>query len=112
MYKKLILYRNELKNKSVPKYKIIGIVSELLLSKQIFALNHDIVEFLKDVFSLEFKEYVFHSRTLVVARVTREILSIENDSIYKNKLYKFIQEKIECLSAENKEERNQFDGWL
>ena len=47
MYKELILFRNELKNKSIPKYKIIGIVSELLLSKQIFAKNADIEEFKK-----------------------------------------------------------------
>ena len=33
MYKELILFRNELKNKFIPKYKLIGIVSELLFIK-------------------------------------------------------------------------------
>ena len=62
MYKELILFRNELKNKSIPKYKIIGIVSELLLSRQIFLKNADIEEFLSEVFGLKFKTYLFKSR--------------------------------------------------
>ena len=112
MYKDLILFRNELKNKTVPKYKIIGIVSQLLLSRKIFPANIDIEKFLKDIFVLEFKTYLFRSRTLIVARVTREILSSEHDHVYKNKLYNFIQEKIENLKEETKNEKNEFDGWI
>ena len=92
MYKELILFRNELKNKSIPKYKIIGIVSVLLLSKQIFLKNADIEEFLREVFGLKFKTYLFKSRTMVVARVTREIIAMEKD--------------------DEKKEKNQFDGWI
>ena len=69
-------------------------------------------KFLKDIFELEFKTYLFRSRTLIVARVTREILSSENDHVYKNKLYNFIQEKIENLKEETKNEKNEFDGWI
>lgn len=112
MYKDLILFRNELKNKTVPKYKLIGIVSQLLLSRKIFPANIDIEKFLEDIFQLEFKTYLFRSRTLIVARVTREILSSENDSVYKNKLYNFVQEKIENLKEETKNEKNEFDGWI
>ena len=46
MYTNLILYRNELKNKNIAKYKVIGIVAELLLSKKIFNKNVDIEKFL------------------------------------------------------------------
>lgn len=112
MYKNLILYRNELKNKNVPKYKVIGIVSELLLSKQVFPRNIDIKVFLKDIFELELKEYLFRSRTLLIARVTREIIVIEKENLYKNMLYKFIEQKIEDLKDDNKKEKNEFDGWL
>lgn len=108
----MILFRNELKNKTVPKYKLIGIVSQLLLSRKIFPANIDIEKFLEDIFQLEFKTYLFRSRTLIVARVTREILSSENDSVYKNKLYNFVQEKIENLKEETKNEKNEFDGWI
>ena len=43
---------------------------------------------------------------------TREILSSENDNVYKNKLYNFVQEKIENLKEETKNEKNEFDGWI
>ena len=112
MYKELILFRNELKNKSIPKYKIIGIVSELLLSKQIFAKNADIEEFLSDVFGMKFKAYLYKSRTIVVARVTKEIVALERDNDYKNKLYKFVQKKIDELKDNEKKEKNQLAGWI
>ena len=41
MYNNLLLYRNELKIKSIPKYKIVGIVTELLYSKKIFSRNSE-----------------------------------------------------------------------
>lgn len=50
MYNNLILYRNELKNKNIPKYKIVGIVVELIFSKEIFKSNKEVGIFLKDVF--------------------------------------------------------------
>ena len=111
MYKELILFRNELKNKFIPKYKLIGIVSELLLSKQIFLKNMDIEDFLMEVFVLKFKAYLYRSRTMIVARVTKEIIAMEKDNEYKNKLYKFIQKKIDEIGDEKKE-KNQLDGWI
>lgn len=112
MYKELILFRNELKNKSIPKYKVIGIVSELLLSKQIFLKNADIEEFLNNVFGLKFKAYLYKSRTMVVARVTKEIIALEKDNEYKNNLYKFVQKKIDESKGNEKKEKNQLDGWI
>lgn len=112
MYTELILFRNELKNRSVPKYKIIGMVSELLLSRELFPKNVDIENFLREVFALEFKSYLFKSRTLVVARVTKEILVMEKENTYKNKLYKYIQMEIDNLKDSDKKEKNQFDGWI
>lgn len=111
MYKELILFRNELKNKFIPKYKLIGIVSELLLSKQIFLKIMDIEDFLMEVFGLKFKAYLYRSRTMIVARVTKEIIAMEKDNEYKNKLYKFIQKKIDEIGDEKKE-KNQLDGWI
>ena len=113
MYTDLILFKKKKKNKTIPKYKIIGIVSQLLLSRKIFPANIDIEKFLKDIFELEFKTYLFRSRTLIVARVTREILASENEKEYKNKLYNFVQEKIEILKEEEaRNEKNEFDGWI
>ncbi|HII4232099.1 TPA: hypothetical protein ACY4LH_002878, partial [Enterococcus faecium 1,230,933] len=68
MYKNLILYRNELKNKVLPKYKILGIVTEIILSKELFQKNVDLKPFLENVFGVSYKDYVMRSRTMILAR--------------------------------------------
>lgn len=108
----LVLFRNELKNKIVPKYKMIGIVSSLLMSKEIFSNNTKLAQFLKEVFQLECKSYIFRSRSLLAARVTRELLSLDDDQGYKRKLYDFIQTQIELSDPKKTTKRNIFDGWL
>lgn len=112
MYNNLILYRNELKNKLIPKYKLIGIVSSLLLSKEIFKKNTEIYDFVKEVFSIELKPYLLKSRTLTVAKISKLIFSIEDDKSYKNKLYQFIQQCIDTMPDPDKTKKNQFDGWF
>ena len=77
MYKDLILFRNELKNSKVPRYKMIGIVSEILLNKVIFPKNADIVIFLKEVLGLKYKNYVIKSRTTIIAKTVRIIHNSE-----------------------------------
>ena len=113
MYENLILYRNELKNKNIPKYKIIGIIVELIFSKEIFKSNKEIGIFLKEVFNIEFKNYVMKSRTMIVSRVCKKILDDANIN-YKNRLIEFINKQIDVLKNSNdiKEKRNEFDGWI
>lgn len=116
MYKNLVLYRNELKNNIVPKYKTIGIVAELLLSKEIFTKNSEIEAFLANIFMVRYKGYVMKSRTLMVARCCKIISRSEDKeyNIYKKKLFIFINEEIERAKEEQniKTEKNQFDGWV
>lgn len=112
MYKELILFRNELKNKSVPKYKIVGIVSELVLSRLIFKKNIDIEVFLNEVFKWKFRAYLYKSRTMLMARLTKGIIELEKDNEYKNRLYKFVQKKIDEFKDNEKNERNQLNGWI
>lgn len=90
---------------------MIGIVSELLLSREIFQTNAELEGFLADVCSLYFKSYVFRSRTLLVARTIREILNIKEDMDLKVQLYYFIQQLIEKYNEEDKS-KNQFNGWI
>ncbi|WP_462425656.1 hypothetical protein [Fusobacterium varium] len=114
MYKNLILFRNELKNKSIYKYKVIGIVSEILLSKKIFPKNLDIKPFLIQTLNLELKDYIMKSRTLIVAHLIRRLEVLENEEIYRKELLSFINEKIDQIKEiENiKDEKNDFNGWL
>lgn len=113
MYNNLILYRNELKNKNIPKYKIVGIVVELIFSKEIFKNNKEVGAFLHSVFNIKFKNYIMKSRTLIVSKVCKVILQEENAN-YKNKLIDFINKQIEILKNSNniREKKNEFDGWI
>lgn len=105
----LIIYKNELKNSNPARYKVIGIISRLILSTELFRKNEDIIDFLKYIIETEFKEYVIASRTLIVARTVRVIEEFsENEYLNcKRKLYKYIDSRI---TQPNK--KNTFDGWL
>lgn len=88
------LYKNELKNKKVLPYKLIGITSELILSKEMFKSNKDIIPFLDEVYSVKFLPYVIKSRTSIVARITRIIAKCDEKDIFKikNKLYNYLNQ--------------------
>ncbi len=113
MYTNLVLYRNELKNKTIPKYKIIGIVAELLYSKLLFPKNSDIAIFLKDVFNVEFKNYIMKSRTTIVSKIIKIIVDSDNVD-YKKTLLEKINIYIENVknSQDVKDKKNDFDGWI
>ena len=113
MYNNLLLYRNELKIKSIPKYKFVGIVAELLYSRKIFSHNPDIISFLKEVFAIEYRDYVFKSRTLIVAKTCRYIEETDNISTFQKSLYKFVcNELLKFQDDDNTKRNNTFDGWL
>ena len=113
---KLILFRNELKNKTIYNYKLSGIVLELLFSKKVSPKNIEIKKFVEEIFNLKLKDYIFKSRNSVGIKISK--LIIQNDekknSVYKKNLSVFINEKIEKLkkSKKIKEEKNNFDGWI
>ncbi|MDW0114362.1 hypothetical protein QT711_14285 [Sporosarcina saromensis] len=108
--KELVLFKNELKSTRPSRYKLLGIVSQIILSNELYKKNNDMKDFLKYVFNLEFKDYVMASRTLILARTVRYIekCSEENYLIYKKRLYKYVDQKIEFKDNE----KNIFDGWL
>lgn len=92
---------------------MVGILSVLLLSKDIFPHNETIKGFLMEVLELSYKDYVFRSRTLLCARVTRDIINERAGNNYKVKLYKFLEKQIEILrKRENIKENNKLDGWM
>lgn len=105
----LIIYKNELKNSNPARYKVIGIVSKMILSRELFNKNEEIIDFLKYVIEIEFKEYVIASRTLIVARTVRVIEELADGDYLecKKRLYKYIDSRITNLNK-----KNIFDGWL
>ncbi len=114
MYNNLVLYRNELKNKSIKKYKVIGITAELILSKKTFRKNADIEKFIWDIFNEKLKQYVLRSRTMIVAKTSRLVEDIDNINDVRKKLYIFVCNEIEKTKKldENINGRNEFDGWI
>ena len=114
MYNTLILYRNELKNKNIPKYKLVGIVVELIYSRLIFKKNDDIKLFVMDVFGIEFKEYIMKSRPIVASKIAKVIITSQTTTEYKNKLLKFINTQIDLIKIDSgiKDKKNEFDGWI
>lgn len=114
MYKELILFRNELKNKNVSRYKLIGIIAEVLFSKEIFPKNKDIIIFMKQVFGLELKGYILKSRTMVVSKVIKYMTNSPDANIDKKELLNFINMKIEYFKEKENihVKKNDFDGWL
>lgn len=112
MYTKLILFRNELKNKQVHTYKLIGIVSELIFSKEVFQKNKDISTFTQDVFNITYKDYVVKSRTMVVAKISRLLHLCDNETMYNEKLLIFINETIEKFKTNEKEQKSSLSGWI
>lgn len=102
MYTNLVLFRNELKNKNVSKYKLIGITTELILSRVIFKKNSDISEFVQEIFSVSYKDYILKSRTTIVAHTCRLIVNQE-DFKNKDKLLHFVNKKIEEIKSQELE---------
>lgn len=111
LYSNLVLYRNELKNRNIPKYKIIGIVSEMILSKEIFKRNTDVKQFILRVFEIEYKDYIVRSRTMILAKTVRFLSVTENYSNYCKKLAEVINEVIKN-SDKDLYKGNNFNGWI
>ena len=52
MITNLVLYRNELKNKTIHIYKLLGILNELILSKEIFESLDEIKKYEEKLYKL------------------------------------------------------------
>lgn len=111
MLERLILYRNELKNKSIYSYKLIGILIELIYSREIFPQNSNIGDFLLDVFNIQYKKYVMRSRTIIVSRICRFIMTRNEDRSYNRKILDFINARIAELSLRRRS-KDVLRGWV
>lgn len=72
-----------------------GIIAEIIFNKQLYKNNIDLKEF-TDIFDNDYAEYLFKARPLLFARLTKELLEIENERellIHKKKIEKFLLNK-------------------
>ncbi|WP_422118056.1 hypothetical protein ACORE2_12970 [Bacillus thuringiensis] len=100
--KKLLNYLTEIKfsdskgltpNDFEHRAIFIGIIAEMLLSKRLFPRNEDLKNFIKSAFNLEILDYVYRSRTLLLARIIRRIEKAEKETLteYVEQTYSYIK---------------------
>lgn len=91
-------FLKKISEKNIDYIDIMGINVALLYSKEYFKKNEDISAFLKTVYNIDFLPYVMKSRTLIVARITKELNNKEEPEL------KLIRKKI--IDFLNLEQRN------
>lgn len=108
----LLLYRNELKKRTVYNYIFYGIIVGLMEDKTI---NRD--ELLKlyiDTFGVpkNFENVVDIARENEIKNLIFYGIKNKGTSILKKNLKKMIDEKIKEMKLDEKNVKNTFDGWL
>lgn len=72
------------KNRNVDLKTFIGLNTLLIFSKELFRKNSEIEDFLQSVYGIKFLPYVFRSRTIVVAKLSRLIKDFDEKQIVKH----------------------------
>lgn len=67
-------------NSAILRYNLYSLYTTLLLNKSLFKHNDDIHPFLERL-NLNFKDYVYRSRTLLLSRVLRKIETATNEQL-------------------------------
>lgn len=107
---------SKLNNSQLEHSEFIGIISCMIYSKDIFPINKDIAPFLKQVFNVEYLQYVLNSRTLISARITKNLLNL-SESELDNKRIETIRyfkkfEKQKKNSNKKKNANDKLSTWL
>jgi hypothetical protein len=113
MEDKFHLYQSELRSKNIQRYKVIGMVTDILLSKDIFPRNEDIPTFLNNVFGIAYKDYVLKSRTTILARCVRDLYAVEDKEFeqYRKQLFEYVKSDIE-VKPNSQRNKDSFHKWM
>ena len=86
----IAIIRNYLKKTNLDIIDLIGIITVLIIKKDVIKKNSDVGEFVNNILKVKFPEYVIRSRTLIAARVSRILLELDDDKIenIKEKIFK------------------------
>ena len=91
----LLIYRNELSNKQVYGYKLMGILTDMALSNEIFPTNDDLRQFLgglsEETAGLFAKT---KTRPQMVGQACSLLVKAADTRPYSKKLLSFVREKI------------------
>ncbi len=95
LFNKIVSLKN-IKNEGTLRIYLYGYSSEIILSKDIFPSNKELIDFITAM-GLEFRDYVYASRTVVVSRIIREIEKREMQDLeaFRDNLIEYIANKFE-----------------
>ena len=108
----LLLYRNELKKRTVYNYIFYGIIVGLVEDKTI---NRDeLLKLYVDTFGVpkNFKNIIVIARENEIKILIFYEIKNKGTSILKKNLKILIDEKIKEMKLDEKNSKNTFDGWL
>ncbi|KAA6482207.1 hypothetical protein [Bacillus swezeyi] len=110
----LISQAKKAKNTENKRILIFGSLTHILLSKSIINRNDEIPNFIKKIFRTDFKDYVYKSRTLVVARVARivEKMSLKDLDNVINQLIKLFESENNSINNVNNSVIKTIDNWV
>ncbi len=119
MRSQLLFYQNELKNREVQSYKLIGIVAEMIYSKKLFPTNKELFPFVNALFALETPIKSCKDRPTLVAKVTKGMVS-QTYHLDKKVLQDMVSEKLADSASDmqipkakkSRKKRDALDGWL
>lgn len=63
------------------KADVIAIMATLIFGKYLFKRNKELAEFIKEIFDIEYLDYVVASRTMLFARVSKDIYDMDEDEL-------------------------------
>lgn len=93
----------KLLNRNLDKAELIGLVSLLIYSKDIFKSNKDIKPFIELLFEYNYPDYIMKSRTLIVAKSSRYMNDMDNETL--NNIHKKISIYLNIKSTTNQQSR-------
>jgi hypothetical protein len=107
IYLEKIKKLESIKQVDLLRMELYAIFTEIILSKDIFRHNIELTGFLNKL-GIEFKDYVFRSRTLIIARTLRIVETSEKEKLdhYSNVLKLMFVEKENSTNKTSKEKSN------
>lgn len=120
-----LLIKNYVLKENIDKIQLIGLVSTLIISKEVMKKNSEAGKFVEYVIGEEFPSYVIKSRTLIAARVNKILVNLADEDVKKvkrnvTKYIKNLEDKNNSISSDeinskNNRKRNENDKlqkWL
>jgi hypothetical protein len=102
-----VLHSRKIKNEHSLRMFLYGCSAQIILSKDIFVNNKELIDFILSV-GFEFKDYVYASRTIVVSRIIRELekKNLQQLETYRDSLIAFLSKKFEYPISSTKQISN------